>query len=224
MTSPVDPLSSGALYNQSLSQSQRAAQTQQTKDQFLTMLITQMQNQDPLNPMDNAAITQQMAQLSTVEGINALNDTMLSISSQVDMSQAMAASSLVGKHVLVPGDKIKLGDGVTTPFGVDLISPADSLQTIITDAGGKVIRTIDHGPHSPGVYSFGWDGLDDKGVKAPDGAYFMKTVAKAGDIEVAAQSLSYGQVGSVAYTSEGLRLDLGLAGNVPLSDLRKVMF
>jgi flagellar basal-body rod modification protein FlgD len=223
MTTDIKVASSAALYAGQIAQNERVAATAQTKDQFLTMLVTQLKNQDPLNPMDNAAITQQMAQLSTVEGINQLNDTLISISSQVDMSQAMSAASFVGKDVLVPGDKIKLGQGVSTPFGVDLISPADSLSTTITDASGKVIRKIDHGPHSAGVHSYEWDGLDDKGQAAPDGAYHIETSASNGTAAVAAQALTYGRVNSVAYTSEGLRLDLGLAGNVPLTDLRKVM-
>lgn len=219
----VTSATSASMYASRLAQSERTAATQQTKDQFLTMLVTQLRNQDPLNPMDNAAITQQMAQLSTVEGINQLNDTMLSISEQVDFSQAMSSANLVGKHVLVPGDKIKLGDGVTTPFGIDLISGADKLTTTIKDASGKVIRTIEHGPHGAGVHSFAWDGLDDKGVAVNDGAYHVETTATNGPAAVAAQALTYGQVNSVAYTSEGLRLDLGLAGNVALTDLRKVM-
>jgi flagellar basal-body rod modification protein FlgD len=215
--------SSASLYANQLAQSERKASAARTKDEFLTMLVTQMRNQDPLNPMDNAAITQQMAQLSTVEGINELNDTLLSISSQVDFSQAMSAASLVGKHVLVPGEKIKLGDGVTTPFGVDLMSPADQVTTVIKDGAGKVIRTVEHGPLEAGVHSYSWDGLDDKGAAVPNGAYFIETTATVADSPVAAQSLMYGQVGSVAYTANGLRLDLGLTGNVALTDLRKVM-
>src|SRR5690606_10220910 len=125
---------------------------------------------------------------------------------------AMSAANLVGKHVLVPGDKIKLGDGVTTPFGVDLIGAADKVTTTIRDAGGKVIRTIEHGALPVGVHSFAWDGKDDAGASAPDGAYFVETAASNGAAAVAAQALTHGMVNSVAYTSEGLRLDLGLAG------------
>jgi len=219
----IQSIQSSPTYASQMAQAERKASIAQTKDQFLTMLVTQLRNQDPLNPMDNAAITEQMAQLSTVEGINELNDTLLSISSQVDFSQAMSAASLVGKHVLVPGEKIKLGDGVTTPYGIDLMSPADKVTTVIKDGSGRVVRTIDHGPLETGVYSFAWDGLDDKGAAVPNGAYFIETQAFMGDAAVAAQPLMYGQVGSVAYTNEGLRLDLGLSGNVALTDLRKVM-
>src|SRR3546814_4518302 len=99
-----------------------------TQDRFLTLLVTQLQNQDPLNPMDNAQVTSQIAQLSTVNGINQLNNTLLALSGQMDVSQSMPDAALIGKDVLVPGTKISLGGEpgakVAPPYGVDLISPA----------------------------------------------------------------------------------------------------
>src|SRR3546814_11805675 len=80
-----------------------------TQDRFLTLLVTQLQNQDPLNPMDNAQVTSQIAQLSTVNGINQLKTTLLALSGQMDVSQSMPAAGLTGKEVLVRGSKISLG-------------------------------------------------------------------------------------------------------------------
>src|SRR5690606_6339775 len=82
-----------------------------TQERFLTMLITQLKNQDPMNPMDNAQITSQVAQLSTVTGINQLNQTLLALSGQLDVSQSMQAASLIGKDILVPGADIRVGTG-----------------------------------------------------------------------------------------------------------------
>lgn len=225
MTSAVSNQNqSSALYASQMASMQNANDMSQTQDQFLTLLVTQLQNQDPLNPMDNAQVTSQMAQLSTVNGINQLNTTLLALSGQMDMSQSMQASSLIGKSVLVPGDKIKMGDGVATPFGVDLISPATNVTTTILDASGKAVRIMEHGPQAVGIMSLEWDGKDDAGIPAPDGAYTVQVSAKdASGAPVAANSLSYGVVSSIAYTAEGLRMDLGLNGNVPLTDLRKVM-
>src|SRR3546814_1667878 len=87
-----------------------------TQDRFLTLLVTQLQNQDPLNPMDNAQVTSQIAQLSTVNGINQLNTTLLALSGQMDVSQSMQADGLIGKEVLVPGSKSSLG-GETGKIG-----------------------------------------------------------------------------------------------------------
>lgn len=200
-----------------------------TQDRFLTLLVTQLQNQDPLNPMDNAEVTSQMAQLSTVNGITQLNNTLLALSGQMDVSQSMQAAGLIGKEVLVPGTKIKLGTDesggkVATPFGVDVISPAPSVIVSVLDSTGKAVRKIDLGSQEVGVISVEWDGKDDLGVPMPDGSYTISVAASdAKGAPVSADALTYGKVGSVAYTSNGLVLDLGLAGKYSLLDLRKIM-
>src|SRR5690606_5729011 len=95
----------------------------ETEDRFLTMLITQLKNQDSLNPMENAETTSQLAQLSTVQGITDLNNTLMALSGQMDTTQSMQAAALGGNEVLVPGDKIALCNGVATTFGVFVASP-----------------------------------------------------------------------------------------------------
>ncbi len=154
----------------------------ETQDRFLTLLVTQLQNQDPLNPMDNAQVTSQMAQLSTVNGITQLNNTLLALSGQMDVSQSMQAASLIGKDVLVPGTKISVGtspDGITksTPFGVDVISGAANVTVNVLDSSGKVVRKIDLGAQEVGVISVEWDGKNDMGAAVTDGAYTVSVVA-----------------------------------------------
>lgn len=199
-----------------------------TQDRFLTLLVTQLQNQDPLNPMDNAQVTTQIAQLSTVNGINQLNNTLLALSGQMDVSQSMQAANLIGKGVLVPGSKVALGinDGVrtATPFGVDVIAPAAKVLVNITAADGQLVRQIDLGPQEPGVMSVQWDGLGDGGAELSAGAYKVEAVALDADGQpVAAEALTHGTVSSVAYSSQGLRIDMGLAGSYSLLDIRKIM-
>lgn len=197
----------------------------ETQEQFLTLLVTQLRNQDPLNPMDNAGITSQLAQLSTVSGIEKLNQTVLALTGQLDVSQSMQASNLIGKHVLVPGETIKLGEnGVATPFGVDLMSAASSLKVEIVDAGGNPVRTFDLGAQNVDVISMQWDGLGDNGTQAPAGKYTVRVTAlDAANSAVPAEALQYGQVQSVSYSTEGMKMDLGLTGRYALADLRKVM-
>ncbi|MEZ2720656.1 flagellar hook capping FlgD N-terminal domain-containing protein [Paenalcaligenes hominis] len=201
-----------------------------TQDRFLTMLITQLRNQDPLNPMENEQITSQLAQLSTVQGIQQLNDTLLALSGQMDVSQSMQAANLIGKPVLVPGSKISLGSDpanpevkVATPFGVDLMGTADKVTVNILDNSGSVVREIELDIQEAGVYSFEWDGRDNTGQVLPDGAYNVEVKASLADAPVSAEALRYGVVDSVAYTTKGLRLDLGLAGDYSLLDIRKIM-
>src|SRR5690606_39097622 len=144
-----------------------------TQERFLTLLVTQLQNQDPLNPMDNEQITSQVAQLSTVTGINQLNETLLALSGQLDVSQSMQAAALIGKEILVPGTDIRVGTGEigtqVTHFGMELLSPAAGVKVNIMDNAGKVVRTIELENYSAGVHSLEWDGRDDTGATVPDG-------------------------------------------------------
>lgn len=202
-----------------------------TQDRFLTLLVTQLRNQDPLNPMDNAEVTSQIAQLSTVNGINQLNNTLLALSGQMDVSQSMQAAGLIGRGVLVPGAKVSLGSHPddpnlkeATPFGVDLISHAANVTVTVLDASGKAVRQIELGPQASGVISVGWDGTGDGGSPLNDGAYTIQVAARDADGKaVPAEPLTFGQVSSVAYSSTGLRINLGLAGDYSLLDIRKIM-
>ena len=222
-----------------LAAQQAAAQATNTsqgmKDQFLNLLVTQLRNQDPLNPMDNAQLTSQLAQISTVEGIEKLNATVAgsldSISGQIDFSQSVAAVNMIGKEVLVPGDKISLGTNPSdpeargaTPFGIDLASAATSVNVKILDANGNVVRTLNLQNQDVGVLTMQWDGLNEDGIAVPDGAYTVAVAATdvQGNNMTNVEALTYGRVSSVAYSAQGLRLDLGLAGQVGMLDVRKV--
>jgi len=203
-----------------------------TKDRFLTLLVTQLRNQDPLNPMENAEVTSQIAQLSTVNGIEQLNKTLVAMSGQMDFSQAMQAASLIGKGVLVPGEKIRLGhegEGadavpVATPFGFELYAASSETTVEILDESGQVVRKMQLGDQDAGVHDLQWDGLDDEGRAMPAGAYRVRVNALDGEgKKLTVETLSYGKVGSVAYAAGGLQLDLGLAGACTLYDIRQVM-
>ncbi len=199
-----------------------------TQERFLTLLVTQLQNQDPLNPMDNEQITSQVAQLSTVTGINQLNETLLALSGQLDVSQSMQAAALIGKEILVPGADIRVGTGEigtqVTHFGMELLSPAAGVKVNIMDNAGKVVRTIELENYSAGVHSLEWDGRDDTGATVPDGRYTVQVLAfDAHNAPVAVGALTSGVVSSVASSTNGVRVDLGLAGSFLLSDVRKIM-
>src|SRR5690625_751430 len=101
--------STGGLMGGLAENQQQRQFIEETQDRFLTLLITQLRNQDPLDPMDNSEITSQLAQLSTVQGINQLNETLLTVSGQMDVSQSMQSSMLLVRDVLVHGDLVLLG-------------------------------------------------------------------------------------------------------------------
>ncbi|HLS22242.1 MAG TPA: flagellar hook capping FlgD N-terminal domain-containing protein [Paenalcaligenes sp.] len=229
-TGAVPP--SGALYGGLVENQQQKQFIEETQDRFLTLLVTQLRNQDPLDPMDNSQITTQLAQLSTVQGINQLNETLLAISGQMDVSQSMQAANLIGKEVLVPGDRVLLGSDpdnpevkTATPFGIDLLSAAEKTEVRIFDKAGKLVRSLRLDDHlGMGIYNVHWDGRDDAGQPLPDGAYQLEVVATTSDEQrVSAEALTYGTVKNVAYSAGGLEIDLGLTGKYSLYDIRQIM-
>ncbi|MGN6580034.1 MAG: flagellar hook capping FlgD N-terminal domain-containing protein [Bordetella sp.] len=212
-----------------LNSADNVSSAQNIENQFLTLLTTQLQNQDPTNPMDNMQLTSQLAQISTVEGISNLNTTLQSISSQMGLSQSIDATSFIGKSVLVQGNSILLGtdsttsSAVTTPFGINLTGAASDVKVNIINSSGAVVNTVDLGSMSAGVYSYDWNGQTSGGTAATNGSYsFSVTATDSSGNAVTADPLTYGQVGSVAYTSSGPVLNLGTAGTTSLSGVYKV--
>ena len=198
------------------------SQVDQAQDTFLKLLVTQMQNQDPLNPMDNAQVTSQMAQLSTVSGINKLNDTMNTLAASYNTSQSLQAASMIGHEVLVPGSDINLSNGKALA-GVYLDQPADQVTVTVKDGSGNVVNTQDLGAQQTGTLNFAWDGTSDSGVAAPDGAYTFEVKASLGGSSVSAQSLSMGQVGSITLGSTGTQVNVLGLGAVDMSQVKQIM-
>lgn len=191
---------------------------------FMTMLITQLKNQDPLKPMDNAEMTSQLAQINMVEGVEKLNKTMTAITDQINTGQQLQATTLIGKGVLVPGDRVLVGEeGVTTPFGVELPKDADSVTVTIVNAGGVEARTFELGSMDAGMQDFTWDGKMADGSVAPPGAYQVKVVATSGGVQQEVKPLTYAVVNGVVKTADGgALLDLGgTLGRVTVGEVRK---
>lgn len=196
---------------------------------FLTLLVAQLKNQDPTNPLQNNELTSQLAQISTLSGIEKLNTTLGSISGQIDSSQSLQATSLVGHGVMIPGTTILAGksssdDSVdTTPFGIELTQAADKVTATLTDSSGKVVRTLDIGAQTAGVHTFTWDGKLDDGTGAPDGAYSINIAASQGTTQLVAQPLQFALVQGVTLGSDGNKLDLGTYGTTTLDQVRQII-
>lgn len=197
---------------------------EELRENFMTLLVTQLQNQDPLKPMENAELTSQLAQINTLNGIEELNTTLESITGQIDESQALQAAALVGHGVLVPGNQVLVGNQVATAFGIELEQPADQVSVTITNSSGQVVRQFDLGGLDAGVQSFTWDATLDDGSAAPDGSYTVSIEASADGKALSPTTLNYAEVSGVTRTSEGLRLDLGaVQGSVALADIRQIL-
>ena len=190
-------------------------------DRFLTLLVTQLRNQDPLNPMDNAQMTSQLAQISTVTGINKLNDTMSALSASLGSNQYVQAAGLVGHTVLVAGNKLQLA--ATAAGGFNLAAAADHVVVTISDASGRAVRQIDMGAQGAGAQAFVWDGHADSGATAVDGQYTFTVQATQGGRAVTADALMSGRVDGVVLGSDGkTQLQLGRLGRVDLSQIVEI--
>jgi len=190
---------------------------------FLTLLVAQLKNQDPTNPLENNELTSQLAQISTLNGIEKLNTTLGSISGQIDSNQSMQASTLIGHGVMVPGTTVLAGNSTTTPFGVELEQAADKATATITNKDGTVVQTIELGGLKAGVHTFSWDGKLSDGTAATDGSYKVSIAASSGATQLVAQPLQYALVQAVTRTSNGSTLDLGTYGNTTLDEVRQII-
>jgi flagellar basal-body rod modification protein FlgD len=199
-----------------------SARSANAQDRFLVLLTTQLRNQDPLNPLDNAQVTSQIAQISTVDGIERLNETLKALMTNSNEAQSLQAAALVGHGVLVPGAGMLLDEGVALG-GVELDAPADAVAVTIKDANGLVVRTLQLGSLEAGSHALRWDGLTDAGAQAKDGSYSVSVAASRGTDAVSAATLQLGVVGSVVRGSDGVTLSLGSLGDVKLADVRQIL-
>ena len=194
------------------------------KDAFLQLLVTQLKNQNPLEPQDNGEFVAQLAQFSSLEGITSLNDTVTGLASNYNSSQALQASSLVGRSVIAPGDKavVDTSKSMTGTVVIPDSVPAATLK--ITDKDGKAVRTIDLGSQSAGNASFIWDGKDDAGKTVESGTYSFAATTSIDDQAVALITYLPATVNSVTISQTGGELMLNLAGlgSVALSKVQTI--
>jgi len=193
-----------------------------TQDRFMKLLITQMKNQDPMNPLDNAQVTSQLAQLSTVSGIDKLNATMGTLKDSFQSGQALQATALIGHGVLVPGNTTSLTDGKAV-LGMDLPGAADTVTVTIRDASGASVRKIELGAQAAGTLPVAWDGKTDRGTTAANGQYSFDVKATSAGAAVKTTTLTFDQVGSVSTGAGGTKLNLTGGNSVALADVREII-
>jgi flagellar basal-body rod modification protein FlgD len=183
-------------------------------DRFLKLLVTQMQNQDPLNPMDNAQITSQMAQISTVDGITQLNDTVKGLNTQFVQLQALAGASLVGRDITLKGNQLAVEGGVGEG-GFELATTADHVQVEILNPAGRVEKTLELGTQGAGRHAFDW-----QAPHLPDGApYRFRVLATAGGVAVANTPLMRDRVEAINTSGSQLTIETLHNGSVAYSDV-----
>ncbi|QDD64455.1 flagellar hook assembly protein FlgD [Herbaspirillum seropedicae] len=205
------------------------------QNRFLTLLMAQMKNQDPNNPMDNSQLTSQMAQLSTVSGISQLNSTLATLMGNLNSSQALSSANMIGHSVLAPGNSVQLtsettkdasGNDVTKQhavMGVNLATNASSVVVTVKDSTGAVVRTMDLGTQASGVVPVVWDGTNDAGSKAADGNYTFTVAASNNGTAVNATALAFGTVASVSTAADGIKLNVSNIGTIKPTDVVQIL-
>lgn len=180
-----------------------ATSAKEQSDRFMKLLVAQMQNQDPLNPMDNAQVTTQMAQISTVSGIETLNTTVTGLNSQFTQLQALQSAALIGRDVAVEGDILRMQDGMGDG-GFELGSAATSATVTIKNAAGATVGTVELTDLEAGRHSFSFDVPD--GYESSELSFSV--AAKNGETPVEAMALAHQRVKAVSNFGDTLALEL----------------
>ncbi|MDR1110657.1 MAG: flagellar hook assembly protein FlgD [Deltaproteobacteria bacterium] len=176
------------------------------KDAFLTLLLTQLQNQDPFNPMEDTEMTAQLAQYSQLEQLTNLNTNVTNMAGYIQAQNQFQTLSLIGKDVSAQSNLLSLTGGeVDTKASLE-VGETCKIQLFVTDASGNQVRMYDWGMTEAGTYEFVWDGKDSNGAKLPDGAYQFQVTAT----NVAGEAMTdgivptiNGRVSSVSFDENG---------------------
>jgi flagellar basal-body rod modification protein FlgD len=210
LNSTINELGLGSQSNQTKKKPNDLGQAE-----FLNLMVAQLKSQDPFSPMQNGEFISQMAQFSSVTGLAELNQSFENLANSLQSNQALQASSLVGRSVLVPSAVGTLPVGGNLTGSVDLPTSSGSVGVNIQDASGQVIRRLELGSQSAGDVYFNWDGVRDDGTTASPGRYFISADAGINGNTSALETLVSSSVSSVTLGKGGNGMTLNLAdGNI----------
>lgn len=192
-------------------------------DDFLTLMTTQLKNQDPLKPLDSTEFVAQLAQFGTVSGIQGMETSLTSLSSALRSSQVLSGATLVGHQVLTAGSTAQYSGAGNVNGSIDVPSGASSVMLAITDASGQVVRHIGIDPTS-GSQSFSWDGKSDSGAQLAAGSYTVNAISSSSGTNTSLPTYLYGRVSSVSLDATGTELTVNTPelGAVALSSVRQI--
>lgn len=193
--------------------------------EFLELMTAQLKFQDPLEPMENGDFIGQMAQFGTVSGIGDLNSAFSEMSTAFQSNQALQASTMVGREVLVTGNQARLDSTGDMSMAIDLDQSAASVKVNITDVNGQLVHQIDAGNQSAGLLNIQWDGLNANGDRVSPGLYKISAELDQNGSVVNGNTLVAVQVESVTLGQAGQDLTLTVSdlGDISMSQIRKIM-
>lgn len=210
--------STAATSTASSSTSTSATDTTASQDRFLKLLVAQLNNQDPMNPMDNAQMTSQMAQINTVTGIQQVNDTLKSMAEQFSAMQVLQGSAMVGRTVLIESNTLTRSEGVASG-AIDLAGKTDAVRVEILSPGGQLLDTLNLGSLDAGRHSFAWDASNYQGAGEPN----FRVTASRGGTTIEATSLAPDRVLSVGSENGTMTVQLQVRGATAYNSIKAIL-
>lgn len=190
---------------------------------FITLMTTQLKYQDPTNPQDSTQFIAQLAQFSTVSGVQEMNASISTLVDQLKNSQALNATSLVGHVVLIDADSIDVADGDAVAGVVNTPDNTSNINLIITDDSGQVVRQMSV-TAAEGTSPFVWDGTDDSGEAVAAGTYNIEAIANVAGKSTSLTTSLAATINSVTIDSStsSLQLNTDTLGSVQMADVKQV--
>jgi flagellar basal-body rod modification protein FlgD len=193
------------------------------QEQFLSLMITQLKNQDPFKPMESGEFLGQLAQFGTVSGLGELQSSFNGLATSLVSGQALQAAGLVGRSALAESNIAPLTKGGSVDAAVDVPASTGGVHVEVRDAAGAIVRHIELGAQPTGLARFVWDGTTDTGAEAPTGKYRISaTYASAEGKSTAADTFVAAQVDSVMFGADGFTVELRGIGEMPFSAVREI--
>jgi len=213
----INPIDQGLIEQLGIQKQEAAPSDKLGQGDFMKLMTAQLNNQDPMKPMEGGEFFNQIAQFSTVSGIQELQSSFDKVANAMFSSQALQASGMVGRTVMVPSDRGALGDAGSVTAAFDVPAATNDLQVNIYDVSGQLVRTANLGASNAGSTTYNWDGRGNDGSQLPQGQYILKAQAKYDDETLALESYIAEKVESVSIGNNGAGVTLNLAGQGPVS-------
>lgn len=226
----------GLITNQ---QKKPAEQKKLGQEDFMDLMLAQMNHQDPFKPMENGEFLSQMAQFSAVSGLKDIKDSFKSLAETMQSNQALQAAGMVGRRVLVPGNEFRINQNMDKPFEVqasaDLKVATDELIVNIKNSNGDIVKEINLGVRSAGKIDFRWDGkieqedefteVEEEPVMSLPGTYTIEAYASIDNEKQGVDTLVFDMVDSVSmgHAGQSMTLNLTNAGQAKMSEVLKIM-
>ena len=191
---------------------------------FIELMITQIRNQDPFEPLQSGEFIGQLAQFGTVSGIGELKETVSDLASSLISNQTLEAANLIGKNALVPSDNLTMKQDESGKGAIAVNAPSSNVSISIFDAAGKLVQTLPMGAVNSGIQDFEWNGVDASGNRVTPGEYFFSAVGVQGEANVAFDTFAYKEIQSISLgeNASSIRLNVADGSELKISELLKL--